>query len=1335
MERRASPRVEIQVQAQLVSRALGRRQCTVRDYSEGGALLEVPALHEHPPGAVYSGDVVLLHLRLPASEGERVFEIRGVLCHLEAEMVGIRFHHIQPEVIAGLRQVSGLPSERKAIPAAARDIVNACGELLADFLAKGLVECCQRAEGRLFEAADRARSDSEQRTFFEAYRQFKTEQGSIRAHYARLLEACFAQFAPLPAEEVAEPPATSRGKLTLVDKDQFEDWLVVKVLATKYENRCREQLFELQLRLDELFGAEPGKQFNPYAPAVLCEAFKRAVREQKFPAESERLIFDAFELQVLTGLERQYERLNALLIQRGILPELDLSRHIRKEESRGGRRSHGLSFAGRSSPKPGTIVTGLEPPPNEYHEPEVVYGAAGAGVAAAHQPMAAAAAAMQSDAAAAIAPEVVPVAGDVAVASTAAARGAAEAYAVSPLPPDIQPGMFHHAEDLIAYVGATSAVPQERFAVQQQIARQAFTTAMNLVELQHARERVHDLSRQATGEEVVPLPTEALLKALAGLQRRDLAEQQSLPERVSSLGELQQAALQEHDRAACEMVDSLFSTMLANDKLSEQVKAWIRQLEVPLLRQVLQDESVFTSELHPARQLLNQLTRIGHKDQVVTVDQQRKISEAVARIVQDAEGDVALFEQALPEVQAVVQRQEQVYQRNVERVAQLAEGEQKLEMAKRRVDDELNQRVAGKRVPKAVMSLLEAGWRDLMVMTHIRHGEGGESWRENLDVIDQLLAVGMNPQAPLDLRSLLRVIKTGLETTSGGIAPDTQQHAVADLRQLLSDRKDEHRLPPDMVQVPLPTRTDVQEDDASLRKWVERAKRLEVGDWLEMCRDNSSAERMRVAWIARDHARFVLVNHQGMKVSDFTLEQLAVLLRDGKATIAVTGELPLVDEALDKMVERIYDQLAWQTTHDELTGLINRKEFERAVGEALERSRRIRSHHVLCHLDLDQFSLINNTAGYDAGDDVLRKVAGLLQEPMSCKVVAARLGGDEFGVLLLDCDFNDGQLLVQSLLRTIANTRYVWQDKPFELCASAGVVDVSHLAVSQDELLQAADAACKLAKEGGGNRLHVHFPDDAEQAKRSAVMNWVTKLNQALDEQRLQLRCQKIAPIGSALLESPHYEILLSLQDEEGGVIGPGEFMRAAERYNRTKAIDRWVIDSVMRWIHEHPDKMAAISGFSINLSGHSLNDENLMEYIFERFAMYRVPRDKITFEVTETTAIANLIDAADFIREMKMIGCRFSLDDFGAGLSSYSYLKNLPVDYIKIDGAFIREIDHDNNDYAMVRSINEMGHYMGKKTIAEYVENEAILDKLKEIGVDYAQGFLIEKPRLLASL
>ncbi|NNM52642.1 MAG: EAL domain-containing protein [Pseudomonadales bacterium] len=249
-------------------------------------------------------------------------------------------------------------------------------------------------------------------------------------------------------------------------------------------------------------------------------------------------------------------------------------------------------------------------------------------------------------------------------------------------------------------------------------------------------------------------------------------------------------------------------------------------------------------------------------------------------------------------------------------------------------------------------------------------------------------------------------------------------------------------------------------------------------------------------------------------------------------------------------------------------------------------------------------------------------------------------------------------------------------------------------------------------------------------------MAWVSRLNQALDEGRLELRCQMIAPLSAeAELDGLHYEILLSMQNDDGSLISPGEFMQAAERYNRMQAVDRWVIENVLRWMAVNPEKLAMLGGFSINLSGHSLNDEGLMEFIFQQFSQYDVQRSKLCFEVTETTAIANLADAADFIREMKRIGCKFALDDFGAGMSSYAYLKNLPVDFIKIDGSFIKNLDKDKADYAMVKSIHEMAKLLGKATIAEYVENQAILECLREIGVDFVQGYEIEKPRLLSGL
>ncbi len=294
--------------------------------------------------------------------------------------------------------------------------------------------------------------------------------------------------------------------------------------------------------------------------------------------------------------------------------------------------------------------------------------------------------------------------------------------------------------------------------------------------------------------------------------------------------------------------------------------------------------------------------------------------------------------------------------------------------------------------------------------------------------------------------------------------------------------------------------------------------------------------------------------------------------------------------------------------------------------------------------------------------------------------------------------------------------------------ASAGLAIINRKTISASAVIKTMNEACLGAKESGKNRIQVFHEYDNQLTERHDVMEWIGRLNRALDEDKLHLRGQKISSVTDPT-KSSHYEVLLSVEDDDGVMLPPADFIQAAEKYNRMQAVDRWVIKNVFEWLHEHEGGLQDFSGLAINLSGHSMNDSHMLEYIFDLFVKLKVPRDKVLFEVTETIAIANMEDAADFIREMRGIGCRFALDDFGAGLSSYAYLKYLPVDYVKIDGAFIRNIVTDKSDYAMVKSINEMVKFLGMKTIAEYVENDAILQCLKEIGVDYAQGYGVGKP------
>ena len=462
---------------------------------------------------------------------------------------------------------------------------------------------------------------------------------------------------------------------------------------------------------------------------------------------------------------------------------------------------------------------------------------------------------------------------------------------------------------------------------------------------------------------------------------------------------------------------------------------------------------------------------------------------------------------------------------------------------------------------------------------------------------------------------------------------------------------------------------------------------------------------------------------------------MAEHLQSGHAKLIDDPDKPFVDQNLDAMVQDMYDQMNYQATHDELTGLINRKEFERELSHALVDAKRHQSQHAACHMDLDQFKVINNACGHEAGDKLLKQITELLMVYIQPPNVIARSAGDEFLFILRDYDILSAKNFAMEIKEVISEHRFNWDNKTYTVGASIGIVAIDEASENISSLINAAESARLSAKEAGRNRVHIYEPNDKEQAIRSQVMENMARLNKALDEERLKLRCQKIDPAQPDSTEKPHYEILLSVQDELGIHLAPGEFIHAAERYNRMQAIDRWVIHNVFTWAIENSAKLDQIDCLTINLSGHSLNDESLMEYILDELLATEIPRNKICFEVTETAAVKNLADAVEVISELKDLGFKFALDDFGTGLSSYTYLKKLPVDYLKIDGAFVKGIADSPDDLAMCQSINEMAHLMGKQTIAEYVESAAIKEKLEQMGVDYLQGFHIQKPMPLDNL
>ncbi|ELR96968.1 EAL domain-containing protein [Gloeocapsa sp. PCC 73106] len=428
-------------------------------------------------------------------------------------------------------------------------------------------------------------------------------------------------------------------------------------------------------------------------------------------------------------------------------------------------------------------------------------------------------------------------------------------------------------------------------------------------------------------------------------------------------------------------------------------------------------------------------------------------------------------------------------------------------------------------------------------------------------------------------------------------------------------------------------------------------------------------------------------------------------------------------------------QLSWQASHDVLTGLVNRRGFEQQLVEAIASAGSDEQQHALCYLDLDQFKVVNDTCGHAAGDELLRQITALLQQRVRVTDILARLGGDEFGLLLRQCRLCEATLIAETLKNLIHQFRFLWDGKTFIIGASIGVVAIDSTSQDLAGVLVAADAACYAAKANGRNCVHVYRPDDSELIRQREERQWVGKINEALENNRFCLYCQKIVAVTA---KSPieRYEILLRLLDENGELVSPGAFIPAAERYSLMNDIDRWVIQTFLTYYQNSAQqKVLDASLYYINLSGASVNNNQFLNFLLEQFAQHPISPQTICFEITETAAIANFERARHFMNELKKLGCRFALDHFGSGMSSFAYLINLPIDYLKIDGTFVKEINNSSVAEAIVEGFNRIAHAMNLQTIAEFVEDTTILEKLQVIGVDYAQGYGISHPFLLYPL
>lgn len=702
----------------------------------------------------------------------------------------------------------------------------------------------------------------------------------------------------------------------------------------------------------------------------------------------------------------------------------------------------------------------------------------------------------------------------------------------------------------------------------------------------------------------------------AGLRSRILAAL------AAQGGASAEARIGSRESGIIDVADNLFGSMHGDKLLAKSVQAWIRRLEVPLLKLALIDDTVFRNRKHVAREVVNRLSRLELYDST-DLRTGNAIHQQVDRLVEaiaSAESpDPELFASALRKLNTLVKVQDEAYAENL----------------------------------RDVLAGCESG---------------------DLDGSEPIPAAG-----------------------------DDAARAAA---------------------------------DPMLAEWKQKAHRIRIGDWVLFASDPGQANRLRLAWISRRQDRFVFVNLRGLKELTLDIDTLAAQLRDGMAIVMDSADEPALDRAQYMMLQNLHHQLLYETSHDQLTGLLNRREFERHIEQALDGSRCVGISHTLCYIDIAQFNIINSTGGYEAGDRLLTEFSTLLGQIFGDGAVIARVGSDEFGILIENRAFQEADDVARQLINALPDYRFHWEDQHFNVAVGIGAVRIGAFA-NCSEVLHAAESSCRAARAAGLNQIEVYDPGNASVSEQSNTVRWLTTIDKALSEGKLELRCQRIMPLLDQEGEptAHHSEILLGVIDDSGALVSPKDLILMAESHQRMPAIDRWVIENAFRYLIDHRETLDVVGGFAINISGCSLSDPSFKQFIRDQIASTGVPMNRVCFEITETAGISSLSDAADFILEIRETGCRFSLDDFGSGLSSYSYLKSLPVDYLKIDGSFVRDMDNNPADFAVVKSITEIGHFMGKQIIAECVESDTVLQLLREIGVDYGQGYMIERPRRLREL
>lgn len=1118
---------------------------------------------------------------------------------------------------------------------------------------------------------------------------------TVIQHFLDCLDGFFAGLTPAPDEDqLWKYDVGSPDELDLIDLQVFEDFLLIDRVVASGEEIHQVPLEALTLRLATLVDVDPNELRNPIHVRQICRALQYALMRVDTTREAQRPIFDFFSKRFVGQLEHFYRPLNTTLAKHGVLPdvEAEIEEHGTLLERK--KASERPDRPDRYRPQTRPNTPGQEGQPSALDDTHRQIGEQLTGALGQFTPTQ-------------LYSSVVD-----ALNFKREAEGLLNAD-------DLAPG------ETLSGTWDGAAVPSRELDQNRLADAQAIASALGAIQ-RDARAR----------EEVL---NSASLRAYLAKHRADIGElKDSSGLTAESLNQL-------------DMVDNLFDTIKSQLDVSSELKPALGNLQIPLAKLALMDPRFFVEHGNSARMVVDKLSQLATSANFPNKALESRIGAIIDTIIADYETDSAVFDSALEKIDNLQSQQERALSRNIERVVKTQEGQEKLSQARREVGRFIRATIPDQNTPKALVDLIESGWRDLLVLTHVKDGTNSDNWAEqtrNLQLLCSWLAEqqagglddDQSVQRTLEAQSLLDLIgqqiSAALPTNIShepvleelhDILSGTMKIETVDARETLSEEEPE----------PAEVRAKI-EDLPRLRRWVKRVEQLEKDHWLSYRDKEGQKKRMQLAWISPARDRYIFVNERGQKVADLSAIKLARQLSRGVQPPAPADALSAVDQSMYSTLEHVQKTLSFARNHDSLTKLINRDTFLDQMERALRHGRQRNSQHAVLYLNIDQFELVNEVYDRVSGDQVLLEFAKLLAQLHGKKSSSARIKADEFAVLLIDRNIDAAMEAAEKIRSDIAASSMDIDGENVTFTVSIGVAGISEHSASVEYILNAARTAMQLAKQNGRDAV-VRYEEEQSEALQYKSQKRKTRQNleEALATDRFVLRAQPIVKtsVSGDGDSSLHYELLLGLRAKDGSLTSPEDFINSAERYGFMTLVDRWVVREAFNWISELMDAQKVIPNLSINLSGASVTDDAFLDYLFEQISEFGVGTSRLCFEITETGTISNLVKAADFVRAFRNIGCKFSIDDFGTGLASHNYLRELPVDYVKIDGSFIRAIATNRNDYAMAKSINNLAHFLGQKTIAESVENDAIIAKLQEIGVDYLQGWGVGMPKPLVEV